>query len=177
MGTKEKNEIPVVSIVGQSKTGKTTLIERLIPAFKEKGLDIAVIKHHHLDFEVDVPGKDTHRFKQAGAKTTIISSPVKLAMVTSVEKDIKPMEIIRQYIKDVDLIIIEGYKKERIPKIEVYRYKKGSSPICLKDGLLMAIVTDLPFDSHVPVFHMDEIEVIADFIVSKFINNSVPLAP
>ncbi len=175
MVTNERNEIPVVSIVGQSKTGKTTLIERLIPTLKERGIDIAVIKHHHLDFEVDIPGKDTHRFKQAGAKITVIASPVKLAMVTSLEKDPKPGEIISQYIKDVDLIIIEGYKKERIPKIEVYRHKKGSVPVCLNDNLLMAIVTDLPFDSHVPVFHMDDIEVIADFIVSRFVGKSVPL--
>ncbi|MCX8109913.1 MAG: molybdopterin-guanine dinucleotide biosynthesis protein B [Syntrophorhabdaceae bacterium] len=164
----EKRDTPVISIVGLSKTGKTTLIERLIPVFKKKGIEVAVIKHHHLDFEVDVPGKDTHRFKQAGAKTTIISSPVKVAMISSVKKELKPHEIIERYIEGVDLIIIEGYKKEKIPKIEVYRNKRDSTPICLNDNHLAAIVTDMPYDCHVPVFLMDEIEKIADFIIKNF---------
>lgn len=163
----EKRGIPVISIVGTSKTGKTTLIERLIPVFKQRGIDVAVIKHHHLDFEADVPGKDTDRFKKAGAKTTIISSPVKIAMVSTVRKELKPLEIIERYIDGVGIVIIEGYKKERIPKIEVYRNKKDSQPVCIKDDLLLGIVTDIYFDAHVPVFLMDEIEKIADFIMQN----------
>jgi len=165
----EKRAIPVVSIVGTSKTGKTTLIERLIPVLKKKGIDVAVIKHHHLDFEADVPGKDTDRLKKAGAKTTVISSPVKVAVVSSVKKELKPHEIIERYIDGVGLIIMEGYKKERIPKIEVFRHKKGTTPVCMEDDLLVGIVTDVSFDAHVPVFLMDEVDRIADFIVSKFI--------
>lgn len=170
----KKRKIPVISIAGSSKTGKTTLIERLITVFKDRGIRVAVIKHHLHDFEADVPGKDTYRFKKAGAITSIISSPYKISVVSDAERDLEPDRIISRYIRGVDLIIAEGYKKVEMPRIEVYKSKKSGDPVCLDDKNLIALVTDKPFEARVPVFFMDKIEKIADFIVSRIIYRNEP---
>jgi molybdopterin-guanine dinucleotide biosynthesis protein B len=164
----EKIKIPVISIVGRGKTGKTTFVEKLIPVLMQKGIRVAVIKHHLHDFEFDIPGKDTYRHKKAGAGTVILSSPAKIAMVKDTEKDLSIDEIISKYIDDVDLLITEGYKKENMQKIEVYPKKEGVSPVCIDDRNLVAIVTDASFVSHVPVFLRDDAESVANFIISKF---------
>ncbi|MCX7966436.1 MAG: molybdopterin-guanine dinucleotide biosynthesis protein B [Syntrophorhabdaceae bacterium] len=162
----------IIAIVGTSKVGKTTLIERLIPKFKEKGIEVAVIKHHPHDFDIDIPGKDTHRLKTAGAKTTIISSPKKIAMVSDVKKEIMPYEIVKKFIDDVDLVIVEGYKREKIPKIEVFRNKRDAKPVCANDPHLIAFATDKHFPSDKPVFLLNDVEGIAQFIIAHCINKS-----
>ncbi|MCX5813987.1 MAG: molybdopterin-guanine dinucleotide biosynthesis protein B [Proteobacteria bacterium] len=164
----DKIKIPVISIVGRAKTGKTTFIEKLIPVLMYKDIKVAVIKHHLHDFEFDIPGKDTYRHKKAGAKTVILSSPGKIAMVKDTEKDLSIEEIISGYIDDIDLLITEGYKKEDMPKIEVYPKKEGAEPVCIDDRNLVAIITDIPFTTHVPVFQRDDIEGVAGFILTKF---------
>jgi molybdopterin-guanine dinucleotide biosynthesis protein B len=164
----DKMKIPVISIVGRAKTGKTTFIERLIPVLMEKGINVAVIKHHLHDFEFDIPGKDTYRHKKAGAKTVILSSPGKIAMVKDTERDLSIDEIVYKYIDDVDLLITEGYKREDMPKIEVYPKQDGVKPVCINDGNLAAVITDIPFVSHVPVFQRDDTESVANFIISRF---------
>jgi len=163
----DKMNIPVISIVGRGKTGKTTFIEKLIPLLINKGLRVAVIKHHLHDFDFDIPGKDTYRHKKAGAGTVILASPGKIAMVKDTEKDLSIEEIVSGYIDNVDLLITEGYKKEDMPKIEVYPKKEGMEPVCIDDRNLVAIVTDAPFVSHVPVFQRDDVESVASFIISK----------
>ena len=159
--------IPVLSIVGRSKTGKTTFIEKLIPVLISKGINVATIKHHPHDFEIDIPGKDTYRHKKAGASTVVLSSPGKIAIIKDTEKDLSIQEILSGYIDNVDILITEGYKKESTPKIEVYQKKEGLEPVCIDDRNLLAIVTDLPFDSRVPVFLRNDIEAAAGFIMSK----------
>jgi molybdopterin-guanine dinucleotide biosynthesis protein B len=134
-----KSKIPLISIVGTSKIGKTTFIEKLIPVFKEKGLRVATIKHHHLDFEIDKVGKDTYRHKEAGSSTVILSSPYKIALVRDVEKEVPLRDIVSRYIDDADIIITEGYKKEDTPKIEI-------------------------IDTGIPQFSMDDVEGVAKFI-------------
>ena len=159
--------IPAIGIVGRSKTGKTTLIEKLIPLLGTKDIKVATTKHHPHDFEIDIPGKDTYRHKKAGARTVIISSPGKIAMVKDTGGDPSLKEIRSRYVDDVDLLIAEGYKKERIPKIEVFPRKEEVEPVCIDDGNLLAIVTDVPFSSRVPVFQRDDVGAIADFIIEK----------
>lgn len=163
-----KIKIPVLSIVGRAKTGKTTFIEKLIPLLVDKGVRVAVIKHHLHDFDFDIPGKDTYRHKKAGAATVILASPGKIAMVKDTEKDLSIEEIISGYIDDVNLLITEGYKKEDMPKIEVYPKKEDLEPVCIDDRNLIAIVSDIPFLSRVPVFHRDDAESVANFIISSF---------
>ncbi len=165
-----KDKIPLISIIGTSKTGKTTFIEKLIPVLKKKGLRVAVIKHHHLDFEFDKEGKDTYRHKKAGASMVILSSPHKIAFVKDVEKEIPLHNIVSRYIDDVDIIITEGYKKEEALKIEIFREKKETSPLCLSDKTILGVVTDKHVDTDIPQFPIDNVESVA-----RFINNVLRL--
>lgn len=161
-----QNSTAVLSIVGRSKTGKTTLIEKLIPLLKSRGLRIATIKHHHGDFEIDREGKDTYRHKAAGAKAVFLASPAKIALVMDIEKELTAREIIDTYIHDVDLVIAEGYKRESFPKIEVFNWKKDTYPVCLGDGSLVALVVDKRIDVPVQQFLRDDIEGVAEFILN-----------
>jgi len=156
--------IPLISIVGTSKSGKTTFIEKLIPLLRNKGLRIATIKHHHSDFEIDRVGKDTYRHKMAGSSTVILSSPHKIALVRDVEKEVSLGDIVSHYIDDADIIITEGYKKEETPKIEIFRYAKKVSPLCLHDKTILAVVTDTHIDRDIPQFSLDDVEGVAKFI-------------
>ena len=166
-----KESIPYLAFVGRSKTGKTTVIEKLIPALREKGLKIAVIKHHHHDFDIDIPGKDTYRYKQAGASTSIIASPGKVAVVEDTARELPLHEIITRYVHDdVDLLLIEGFKKENIPKIEVFRQKEdGTTPVCTGDKNLIAVVTDESVKTSLPIFTRNDVQGIAEFIVNRFL--------
>ena len=165
-----KESIPYFSFVGRSNTGKTTVIERLIPILVRKGIKVAVIKHHHNDFEIDKPGKDTYRYKQAGAAMSILASPGKVAVVEDTENELTLDDIIARYIHDVDLLIIEGFKGEKIPKIEVFQRKEGpDTPVCEGDEHLIAIITDESLATSLPVFSRDNIQGVAQFIVNRFI--------
>ena len=165
-----KESIPYFSFVGRSNTGKTTVIERLIPILVGKGLKVAVIKHHPHDFEIDKPGKDTYRYKQAGATMAILASPHKVAVVEDTETELTLEEIITRYIHDVDLLIVEGFKREEIPKIEVFQRKEGADmPVCAEDKNLIAVITDESIDTLLPVFARDDVGGVAEFILSRFI--------
>jgi molybdopterin-guanine dinucleotide biosynthesis protein B len=163
-------DIPLVSFVGRSNTGKTTVIERLIPILIERGLKVAIIKHHPHDFEIDIPGKDTYRYKKAGAAMAILASPHKVAVVEDTEAELTLEEIITRYIHDVDLLIVEGFKREAIPKIEVFQRKTdGDAPVCAGNRNLIAIVTDESIVTSLPVFSRDDVGGVAEFILSRFI--------
>ena len=142
----------------------------LSPSFVEKGLKVAVIKHHPHDFEIDIPGKDTYRYKQAGATMSILASPGKVAVVEDTENELTLEEIIARYIHDVDLLIVEGFKREEIPKIEVFQRKEGADmPVCAEDKNLIAVITDESIDTLLPVFSRDDVGGVAEFILSRFI--------
>lgn len=160
----EQRKIPMVSIVGRAKTGKTTLVVRLISLLKERGIRTAVIKHHPHDFDIDKEGKDTYRHKKAGALLTIIASPRKIAMVRDVEEEMTVWEIADRYVDSVDLIITEGYKRENLPKIEVYSARE-EPPATLDDPNLLAVMSDTPVDTLAPVFRRDDVEAAADLIM------------
>ena len=122
--------IPIISIVGKSDSGKTTLIEKLIPVLTQRGYRVATVKHDIHGFEVDQEGKDSWRHKQAGAHTVVISSPDKIALIRDVERDLNLGEIRDLLIRDVDLILSEGYKKDIQPKIEIFRKEKHKKLLC-----------------------------------------------
>jgi molybdopterin-guanine dinucleotide biosynthesis adapter protein len=165
-----KEDIPYLSFVGRSNTGKTTVIERLIPILCERGLKVAVIKHHPHDFNIDIPGKDTYRYKQAGATTSIIASPGKVAVVEDTERELSLEEIITRYVRDVDLLIIEGFKKAKIPKIEVFQRKEGADlPVCAGDINLIAIIADESVETSLPIFSRNDVQGVAEFIISRFV--------
>ncbi|MGI6630032.1 MAG: molybdopterin-guanine dinucleotide biosynthesis protein B [Bacillota bacterium] len=159
------HKIPVISIVAEkSNSGKTTLLEKLIKDLKSRGRKVAVIKHHPHLVEIDRPGKDTWRHAQAGADIVVISGPDKAAFIEKREKELTLDEIIER-ISGVDIIITEGYKNDKKPKIEVFRSQVCENLISRPDELL-AIASDKPWSINVPCFHIDDHWSIADFIES-----------
>lgn len=161
--------IPIISIVGKSDSGKTTLIEKLVPELARRGYRIATVKHDVHGFEVDREGKDSWRHKQAGAHTVIISSPQKVALIRDVEKDLTLDEIRGRWIQDVDLVLSEGYKKDVQPKIEVFRKEKHKKLICTKKDNLIAIVSNKKFNVGVPCFHLEDMKGLSSFIEKEFL--------
>ena len=161
--------IPIISIVGKSDSGKTTLIEKLVPELTRRGYRVATVKHDVHGFEVDREGKDSWRHKQAGAHTVVISSLKKVALIRDVEKDLTLEEIREKLIQDVDLILSEGYKKDIQPKIEIFRKEKHKELLCTKEDNLIAIVSDKKFKVGVSCFFLDDIKGVADFIEKKYL--------
>lgn len=154
--------IPILSIVGKSNVGKTTLLEKLIPELKRRGYRIATIKHDAHSFQLDQPGKDTYRHAAAGADVVAISSPAQFAIIQKVERE-QTLDEVAARITGVDLILTEGYKRERKPKIEVSRRAVSSELLCTKEELL-AVVTDQQFSLDVPQFGLDDVTGLADCI-------------
>lgn len=160
---------PILSFVGHSGCGKTTLIEKLIPMLADAGLKVAIIKHDVHGFEMDKPGKDTWRHKKAGAVATIISSATQIGMVMDAKHDHQPAEL-APLLGFVDLIITEGFKRGPHPKIEVFRPAATGDvvPLCQNDAQLIALVTDTDISMEVPVFGSDDIRSVANFLKQHF---------
>ena len=158
----------IISVVGKSDSGKTTLLEKIIPELKKRGYRLGIVKHAHHGFEMDKKGKDSWRHKQAGADASLVISPGVIALVKDEES--QSVQDIRKYLSDMDLIITEGFKREKIPKIEIFR-KTGrhGEPLCMRDENLAAFVTDSDYKPDVPKFSLDDIEKISDFIEKNFI--------
>ena len=163
--------IPIISIVGKSDSGKTTLIEKLVPELTRRGYRIATVKHDVHGFEVDREGKDSWRHKKAGAHTVVISSPNKVALIRDVEKDLTLDEIREKLIQDVDLILSEGYKKDVQPKIEIFRKEKHQELLCTKEDNLITIVSDQTFNIGVPCFDLEDMEGLSNFIEKTFLRS------
>lgn len=161
--------IPIVCIVGKSKSGKTTLIEKLIPELKKKGYRVATVKHDIHGFDVDKEGKDSWRHKQAGADLVMISSPRKIALIKDVGRDSKLEELRKWFIKDVDIILTEGYKKSTLPKIEVSRKQMHPELLCTREDNLIAIASDQKFDLGVPCLDLNNTEGLVRIIEDKFL--------
>ncbi len=157
----------IICIVGRSQSGKTTLIEKLIPVLKNRGYRIGTIKHSHHIFDFDKFGKDSWRHKDAGAETVIIASPGKIAMVKNDHAG--TLESLQDYFNDLDLLITEGYKGADKPKIEVVRAARHGDALLKDDRYLVAVVTDADLDIDQPVFGLEEIENLADFIEEHYL--------
>lgn len=158
---------PVVCIVGKSGSGKTTLLEKLIPELNRIGIKVGTIKHDVHGFEMDRPGKDSWRHKQAGSTTSIISSPNQIGMVMDVDHDYTLDELARFY-SGVDIILAEGYKKGDKLKVEIFRKEAHSQPLCLNDKTLIALMTDTDVDLGVPRFATSDIRGLAAFLAERF---------
>lgn len=158
---------PIVCIVGKSDSGKTTLIEKLIPELRRLGYRVGTIKHDVHGFEMDHPGKDSWRHKQAGAVTTIISSPQRIGMVMDVGHDYSLSEL-ALFFSGTDIILTEGYKREEMPKVEIFREEVHRQPLCTDDQNLIALVTDAEVDLGVPRFLTSDTEGLARFLIHYF---------
>jgi len=158
---------PIVSIVGKSDAGKTTLLEKLIPELKRRGYRVAVVKHDAHSFEIDQPGKDSWRHRQAGADVVVISSKDKLALIKRVDQEL-PLSTIATMLTDVDLILTEGYKRGPAPKVEISRRALSSELLCTADELV-AIVSDQTFNLPVPQFGLDDVIGLANLLEERFL--------
>jgi molybdopterin-guanine dinucleotide biosynthesis protein B len=158
---------PVLCFVGRSNSGKTTLIERLIPELVLAGYRVATVKHAGHGFELDTEGKDSWRHKRAGASTVIVLSKGSLAMFSDVSDEIKVEEVREQFLSSgIDLILAEGWKSEGYPKIVVVRDQMGEVPVS-SEGLL-AVVSNKPVQVSVPTFDPDDIKGLTELIVQHF---------
>ena len=167
---------PIVSIVGRSESGKTLLMEQLIAEFKRRGYKIAALKHSHCgSIEVDRPGKDTWKFAQAGSDAVCISSPHKLAFIKKSDRDLRIDEVLPIIGDEFDLVLVEGFKKSNLPKIEVHRKELGNDLLCSPEEV-SAIVTDGPLDTplagscRVPILSWTDTAAIADFIEKNLVS-------
>ncbi|MCR3922270.1 MAG: molybdopterin-guanine dinucleotide biosynthesis protein B [Firmicutes bacterium] len=160
--------IPVVAIVGQSGSGKTTLICGVLPILKAHGYRVATIKHDVHGFELDTPGKDTWKHAHAGADIVVISSREKFALLERVVEELTLDQVIAR-ITNVDLILVEGYKHNDKPKIEVFRASVHAAPLCSFQQDLLAIVSDVMPTLGVPVFSLDDYEGVVSLLEEKIV--------
>lgn len=159
----------VVSIVGKSRVGKTTFLERLIPEMRARGYRVGTIKHDvHDRIDMDREGKDTWRHRQAGAQTVAISSPSRIAWIREVSTELDLDTIIAAYFQDEDLVFTEGYKKANKPKIEICRRERQSEPLCSPQDRLIAVVSDFSLEANVPCFDLENVRGVADFLQERF---------
>ncbi len=163
----ETKQPPIISVVGYSGAGKTTLMEKLIGELTRRGYRVGSIKHDVHGFEMDKPGKDSWRHKQAGAVTTLISSPHLIGMVMDVDHDYSPDEL-RVFLNHVNVILTEGYKKQNRPKVEIFRSQIHDEPLCRIDDNIVAIMSDIPVDLKTRRFTLDDVEGLVDFLVERF---------
>lgn len=159
--------VSIVSVVGKSGSGKTTFLEKLLPELKRRGYRVATVKHDVHGFDIDQPGKDTWRHAQAGAEAVVISSPRRFALIQRLDEEM-PLDEIASYVRGVDIIITEGYKRGDKPKIEISRRAKSTELICAEEELI-AVVTDQRFPLDVPHFGLDDVAGVADLLEDKFL--------
>ncbi|MEE9202660.1 MAG: molybdopterin-guanine dinucleotide biosynthesis protein B [Dehalococcoidia bacterium] len=158
---------PLISIVGKSKSGKTLLLEKLIPELSERGYRVATLKHTAHGFEMDQEGKDTYRLSQAGSQTVAIVSPERLAVLYR-HTDALGLERLPRFIVDSHhLLLVEGFSGQKATKIEVHRPELGDDLLC-NPSEVWAVVSDAPLDVPVPRFSWDSIPALADTITRTF---------
>jgi len=164
----------VVSIVAKSGTGKTTLLEKLIAELKLRGWRVGAVKHDAHSFSIDHEGKDSWRLTQAGADTTLITSPAKVAMVRMNGEAGEPplAETIERYCDDLDIVLTEGFKRSAMPKIEVHRKARSATLLCRgeeHDPTLFAVASDEALTLDVPVYDLNDAPGLCDLIEGRFL--------
>ena len=152
-------------VTGWKNSGKTGLVERLVTHFTEQGLRVSTIKHAHHAFDVDTPGRDSHRHREAGAHEVLVSSRQRMALMRELRGAPEPaLPDLLEQLSPVDFVIVEGFKTEPHPKIECHRYATGQDLIAHDDPTIIAIASDSSPDAPVPVLDLDDTASIAAFI-------------
>lgn len=156
----------LVAIVAKSNTGKTTLIEKLVPELLKLGLRVGAVKHDAHSFDIDHPGKDSWRHGQAGAQAYVVASREKLAYVAKLDGEIALADIARRFFAGFDIVVAEGYRRSAPHCVEIFRVGAGHArPLCAP-GDVMALVTDGPFE-HEHLFGLDDAAGLARFLVAR----------
>ena len=162
----------VIGIAGWSGAGKTTLLTRVIPCLTARGLRVSTIKHAHHGFDVDQPGKDSHTHRMAGATEVLVSSANRFALLHELRGAPElTLSALLEKLSPVDLVLVEGFKREAHPKLEVYRAAVGKPLLAPDDPNVVGIASDGPVAARVPVVSLDDVEAVADMLVAK----AVPL--
>jgi molybdopterin-guanine dinucleotide biosynthesis protein B len=163
----------VVGFAGYSGSGKTTLVERLIPALRLRGLRVSVVKHAHHNFDIDHPGKDTFRHREAGAFEVVVASSKRLALMREFEQpaELNVHHLLAELYEGVDWVLVEGFKSSNLLKIEVWRADAGQRARYPDDEFIVAIATDspdrLPAETLRPVLPLNDADAIAQWLVDN----------
>ena len=154
-------------IVGWKDTGKTDLVERLVTEIVGRGLAVSTLKHAHQGFDIDHSGRDSDRHRRAGATEVLVSSPARWALMHELRGEPEPgIDDLLLQLSPVDLVLIEGFKRSGVPKIETYRAEVGKRLLALDNPTIRAVASDAPHDGlHAPLFDLNDTAVIADFIL------------
>jgi molybdopterin-guanine dinucleotide biosynthesis protein B len=158
----------VIGLAGWSGAGKTTLLAKVIPRLAARGLRVSTIKHAHHGFDVDQPGKDSHTHRAAGATEVLVSSANRWALVHELRGAAElRLPALLQKLAPIDLVIVEGFKREPHPKLEVYRAAVGKPLLHLEDRNIVAVASDRPLPSaRVPVVDLDDVDAVADIMLA-----------
>ncbi len=158
----------IYGVTGYKNAGKTGLMERLVTEIAGRGFTVSTVKHAHHSFDVDHPGKDSFRHRQAGAQQVLLSSRNRWALMTELRvADEAVLDDLLAQLAPVDLVLVEGYKRDRHPKIEAYRAEMNHPLIATDDDTIRAIASDTPLEVPQPLFDLDDTTAIADFILSE----------
>jgi molybdopterin-guanine dinucleotide biosynthesis protein B len=163
----------IIGLAGWSGSGKTTLLARMIPILVGRGIRVSTVKHAHHGFDVDVPGKDSHTHRMAGASEVFVSSARRWAQIRELREEGEPsLNNILARLSPVDLVVVEGYKRHPHPKVEIYRAEVGKPLLHPDDDWIVAVASDGPVpDARVPVLDLADAEKIADVLMVE----SVPV--
>jgi molybdopterin-guanine dinucleotide biosynthesis protein B len=166
--------VQVFGFAGWSGSGKTTLIERLIPQFVSHGLAVSLVKHAHHEFDIDRPGKDSHRHRQAGCQEVLVTSSMRWALIHELRGAPElTLETALARLSPCDIVLVEGFKSSPIPKLEIYRESVGKALLHTGDPNILAVASDSVPATALPVFALDDIDGIAVFVRA----NARPLTP
>jgi len=156
----------IFGFAGWSGSGKTTLIEKLIPLFVRRGLKVSLVKHAHHSFDVDQPGKDSYRHRHAGCNEVLVTSSKRWVLMHELRGAPEPSfpELLER-VSPCDLLLVEGFKREKLPKLEVYRASVGESLLHPQDPNIVGIASDAKVDTKLPQFDLNDAPAIAGFIL------------
>ena len=158
----------VFGFAGWSGSGKTTLIEQLIPRFVLHGLSVSLIKHAHHKFDIDRPGKDSYRHRHAGCTEVMVTSDARWALMHEIRGEREhTMEQQIERMAPVDLLLVEGWKSQPMPKLEVYREANGKPLLYPGDGHIIAVASDVPVQTKLPRFGIDDYDGIAQYVLES----------
>ncbi|WP_416883719.1 molybdopterin-guanine dinucleotide biosynthesis protein B [Marivita sp.] len=158
----------IYGVTGWKNAGKTGLMERLVTEITGRGIAVSTVKHAHHTFDVDHPGKDSHRHRVAGATEVLLASRNRFALMHELRDETEPtLEELLSKLMPVDLVLVEGYKRDRHPKVEAFRAETGNDLIAPGDPTIRAVASDTPMDLDRPVFDLNDTKSIADFILSE----------